>query len=298
MIEDPALTLKKACEKEPVSTKNAQKMLAQSELIGNLLTDPKQKPRTFVGIRAYEWRLLELSEIPFTHTLKKVQNWLELLVDKTSIPEGFSLTGKKKGVLACHNALITLILTRMEYDKETIDAGIDWILDYQSVERGKECTWTGTDLFERFGGCMKKTPCYYGVVKSMVALTEYKKRFGGSQNLATKLSQGLEYILKHHVFKRLSTSTPIEPSIIENFYPYPYKSNIIEILSLLNAHNLLEDQRCKEAIEILRRKRRPDGFWQADVSYMKTAWVEFDTLKTPGPWISSVISRLVESKER
>jgi hypothetical protein len=262
MIEDPALTLKKVCNLgEPVTMENAQEMLAQSELIDNLLTDPKQKPDTFVGIRAYEWRLLELSEIPFTHTVEKVQNWCELLKDKTSIPEGFSLTGKKDGVLACHNALITLIFTRMEYDKEVIDKGIDWILDYQSVERGKECTWTGTDLFTRFGGCMKKIPCYYGVVKSMVALTEYKERFGSSQEIDSKLRRGLEYILRHRVFKRLSTDTPIEPSIIKNFYPYTYKSNIIEILSLLKANNLLNDTRCTEAIEILRRKQRPDGFW-------------------------------------
>jgi len=297
MVQDSALTLKKACEKsERVSIKEAKEMLAQSELIEKLLTDPKQKPNTFVGLRAYEWRLLELSEIPFTHTLEKVQKWLELLVDKSYISEGFSLTGDKDGVLACHNAMITTILIKMEYDnKDKIDAGIYWILNYQSVERGKECTWTGKDLFTRLGGCMKKIPCFYGVVKSMIVLTEYKKRFGGSKKLDNKLNQGLEYILKHKVFKRLSTGKPIEPSIIENFYPYTYKSNIIEILSLLKANDLLNDERCSEAIEILKQKQRSDEFWQADRTYMKTSWVEFDKPKKPGPWISYVISELVDS---
>jgi hypothetical protein len=29
---------------------------------------------------------------------------------------------------------------KMEYDgRDKIEAGINWILDYQSVERGKEC---------------------------------------------------------------------------------------------------------------------------------------------------------------
>ena len=295
MIQDSALTLKKAHEKgEYVSREQVQEMLAQSELMGRLLTDPKQKPNTFVGLRAYEWRLLELSEIPFTHTLEKVQIWLDLLVGKSSIPEGFSLTGERDGVLACHNAMVTTILIKIEYDdRDTVDAGIRWIVDYQSVERGKECTWAGKDLFTRFGGCMKKIPCFYGVVKSMVALTEYKKRFEGSKTFDSKLNQGLEYILKHKVFKRLSTGEPIESSIIENFYPYTYKSNIIEILSLLKANDLLGDERCSEAIEILKRKQRSDGFWQADRAYMKTSWVEFDKPKKPGPWISYVISGLV-----
>ena len=295
MIQDSALILKKAYEKgENVSIKEAKEILAQSELIGRLLTDPKRKPNTFVGLRAYEWRLLELSEIPFTHTLEKAQEWLELFIDKSYISEGFSLTKDKDGLLACHNAMITTTLLKMEYDdKDKINAGISWILNYQSVGRDKECKWTGSDLFTRFGGCMKKIPCFYGVVKSMAALTEYKKRFGGSKKLDNKLNQGLEYILKHKVFKRLSTGKPIEPSIIENFYPYTYKSNIIEILSLLKANCLLGDERCNDAIDILKQKPHRDGFWQVDTSYMKTAWVDFDKPKKPGPWISYVISGLV-----
>jgi hypothetical protein len=295
MAQDSALILKKAHEKgDCIRAREAKVMLSQSELISRLLANPKQRPDTFGGLRAHEWRLLELSEIPFTHTLEKVQRWLELLIGKSYILEGFSLTGDKDGLLACHNAMITTILMKMEYGgRDKIEAGINWILNYQSVERGKECKWTGTDLFTKWGGCMKKTPCFYGVVKSMITLTEYKKRFGGSKKLDNKLNQGLEYILMHKVFKRLSSDKPIEPSMIENFYPYPYKSNIIEILTLLKTNGLLGDERCGEAIDILKQKQRPDGFWQADTSYMKAAWVDFDKPKKPGPWISYVISGLV-----
>jgi hypothetical protein len=108
MAQDSALTLKKAYEKSNrIRPKEAKEMLVQSELIGRLLADPKQRPDTFVGLRAHEWRLLELSEIPFIYTLEKAQRWLELLIDKSYISEGFSLTGDKDGLLACHNAMIT-----------------------------------------------------------------------------------------------------------------------------------------------------------------------------------------------
>jgi len=40
----------------------------------------------------------------------------------------------------------------MDYDdKEKIDAGINWILAYQSVERDKECTWPSKDLYTSLG---------------------------------------------------------------------------------------------------------------------------------------------------
>jgi len=295
MIEDSALSLKKKYEKgEIIPLKEAQKMLEQSELVKKLLEIPERSPNTFVGLRAYEWRLLELSEIPYTKTLKTVQSWIELLVDRSYIQEGFSLEGKKDKLLACHNAMITTILIKMEYeDKEKVEAGIDWILNYQAVERGIERNWSGSDLYTRFGGCMKSVPCYYGVLKSMIALTEYKKRFGGSKKINDTLNQGLEYILQHRVYKRLSIDKPIDDSIILNFYPYTYKSNIIEILTLLKTNGLMEDDRCNDAILILKKKQRSDGLWQADTSYMKSAWIDFDIPKKPGLWISYIISGLV-----
>ncbi|MFX1499999.1 MAG: hypothetical protein ACFFDH_03440 [Promethearchaeota archaeon] len=297
MNEDSALTLKKAYDKgENIPLNKAQKMLEQSELMKRLLETPKRSPDTFVGIRAYEWRLLELSEIPFTYTLEKVQNWIELLVDKSYIQNGFSLEGTEDNLLACHNAMITTILIKMGYeDKKKIDVGIDWIIKYQSVERGKECTWSGKDLYTRFGGCMKKVPCFYGVVKSMITLTEYKKKFGSLEEIENKLNQGLEYILQHRVYKKLSSDKPIENSIILNFYPYTYRSNIIEILSVLKANGLLKDERCQDALKVLKGKQRTDGYWQADTFYMKSAWIDFDELKKPGLWISYIISELINN---
>ncbi|MHA2180243.1 MAG: hypothetical protein ACXAAH_02335 [Promethearchaeota archaeon] len=295
MDEDSALLLKKAYDKgEDISNKDTRQMLKQSALIKALIRAPERSPNTFAGLRNYMWRLLELSEIPYTNLLETVQKWLKLLVDKSYIQEGFSLEGKKDHLLACHNALITTILIKMEFDdKDKIDAGINWILTYQAVERGIEPIWAGSDLYTRFGGCMKKIPCFYGIVKSMIALTEYKKQFGASKKLIEKLDRGLEYILKHEVFKKLSTGKPIEDSIILNFYPYTYKSNIIEILSLLKANDLINDKRCIDGLNILRKKRRPDGFWQADTSYMKSVWIDFDIPKKPGLWISYIINELV-----
>lgn len=299
IIEDSALILKKAYDNgEQIDIEIAKGLLSKSELVNRLLDEPKQKPELFVGIRAYEWRLIELSEVPFTGYLKKAQNWINLLIDKTYTPEGFSLTGNRNGMLACHNAMITTLLLKTGYtDKEKIQAGLNWILKYQSTERGIQCEWTGSDLNTRFGGCMKKTPCFYGVVKSMITLTEYKKRFGSTDDIDKKLNQGLKYILRHNLFKKLSTGKPIDSSISKNFYPYSYKSNLIEILTLLKLNNLHNDSHCNDAIEILKQKRHKDGFWRSEISQMKSVWIDFDILNKPGLWISYEISKLLNEKK-
>ncbi|MHA2324423.1 MAG: hypothetical protein ACXACB_03405, partial [Promethearchaeota archaeon] len=59
-------------------------------------------------------------------------------------------------------------------------------------------------------------------------------------------------------------------------------------------NGLIEDDRCKDAINILKKNKRSDGYWQADTSFMKTAWVDFDIPKKPGLWISYIINKLLE----
>ncbi|WP_457559605.1 hypothetical protein [Candidatus Harpocratesius sp.] len=293
--KDPALILKEKVQlQESLSDHEIQAFLTKSPLITQLLTDPKWGPEKFVGLRAIEWRLLELSEIPHTYTMKKVKQWMELLVKYTKIDDGFSLRGTANTVLACHNAMITTILIRLRFQNHhAIEQGIDWIIKYQSTARDQECAWEGTDLYTKYGGCMKKTPCYDGVVKSMVALSEYCQNFGGSKRIKEKLRTGLEYILQHQVFKRFSTNQPIEDSIILNFYPFTYKTNIIEILSLLHSNQLLNDPRCKSALEMVKKKQRADKFWQADTSFMKSSWIDFDQPKKPGLWITNYIQQFI-----
>ncbi|MBY8988919.1 MAG: hypothetical protein KGD61_10735 [Candidatus Lokiarchaeota archaeon] len=100
MIEDSALSLKKAYEKgEKLPKKEVQNLVEQSGLMNKLLTTPERSPNTFAGLRGYMWRLLELSEIRFTNTLAKVQNWIELLVSKSYIEERFALEGKMDNLL-------------------------------------------------------------------------------------------------------------------------------------------------------------------------------------------------------
>lgn len=289
-----ALTIRTRVDNgEQLPEQEALNLLNQSVLIAKLLTPPKGRPETFSGLRAYEWRLLELCEIPYSYLLPTVQQWLELLIDKTAIPEGFSLTKTMDGVLSCHTSMLTKIMICHHANKALIDRGIAWLMDYQSLRKGEVCTWPGKDLYTRWGGCMKANPCYYGVVKAMVTLQCYQDHFGPDAAVQDKLNQGIEAMLERELYKRLSTGEPIEPSIVENFYPYPYKTNLIELLSIMQKARKLDDQRCQPALEILESKRRNDGMFQADKVFMKSAWVLFDPLKKPGQWITHRIGQIL-----
>jgi hypothetical protein len=288
---DTALILKQKVDSGEIRDfSQASAWLDRSELVKKLLTKFEFDILNLLN------RLVEISEIPFAYRLEPVQKWINKLADLSYCGDGFSITGKSDDILSCYNSMITSVLIKMNYpNTERIEKGIGWILKYQNTERGADNKWTGSRIL-KYGGCMKATPCYIGIVKAMIALTDYKMRDDYMENsrIELKLREGLNYILDHHVFRRQSDGRPITKDIDKLTYPFSYKTNLIEILRLLKNNNLYSDPRCDAAKDYLRTKKQKTGYWRVNSSYLPKCWVQFDSPKEPGLWISYEIAMLMD----
>lgn len=286
---DSGLLLKQRNRQEELCMKEIKELLNNSTVIKGVLQGNFRLDK-FTGVRKLSFQLLEISEIPFVFLLPEAQELLHQLIDATEIDEGFSLTKEANAVLACHQANLTLLMIRAG-KKELAEKGIQWILKYQITQRGETCNWQGCDLFERFGGCIGQTPCYDGLVKSMKALSEYKQAFGGTEALDGKLASGLKYILEHQVIYHAQTEEILYPDLVKLFYPYPYRTNIIEALKLLKEEGYWKDKRLEAAKNLLLRKRTEAGY-KVEKLFMKSSWYPFDEPKTIGSWLNDEIDQL------
>jgi hypothetical protein len=288
---DKALEMKIKYENNEIkSFQEAEEYLYASDIYKSLLADFD------FNVLNLLWRLIQLSEIPFSGKNPKVAEWLNKLVEKTYTGDGFSLNGKNDYLLSCYNGMITSVLIRLGYvGAEKINKGINWIIQYQNVNRGEKCDWTGSGL-KKYGGCMKNTPCYVGLVKSTIALSDYKhsEYYQSDADLEAKIEKALDYILNQKVFLRLSDNKPITNDITKLAYPFTWKTNIIEILRLLKDNQKLNDTRCSEAKEYLKRKQKKDGSWWINTSnIMKNkSWIGFDKSREKGFWVSHEIEKL------
>jgi hypothetical protein len=287
---DTALILKQKVDSGEIKDYNqAFDLLDKSYILKDLLTDFDFDILNLLN------RLTEISEIPFTFRIERVQKWINKLAELSFCDDGFSITGKSDDLLSCYNSMITSVLIRMDYpDKVCIYKGIDWIIKYQNVERGAKNNWTGSRIF-KYGGCLKTTPCYIGIVKAMIALTDYKKCSNYSKNdlIENKLAAGLEYILDHQIYKRQSNGQPITKDINKLTYPFSYKTNVIEILRLLKDNKLDLDSRCDFAKEYLRTKKQKDLYWKISSSYLPKCWIQFDKPNEQGLWVSYEIEKIM-----
>ena len=287
---DTALILKQKVDSGEIEDfKEAALLLEKSELLKSLMSSIDFDILNLLD------RLIEISEIPFAFHLEKVQKWINKLAELSFCDHGFSFSGQSDDILSCYNSMIVSILLRMNYpDKNQINKGIDWIIKYQNIERGAKNSWTGSRI-HKYGGCMKKVPCYIGIVKAMIALSDYKKQDDYKTNklLEEKLEKGLEYILEHQVYKRQVNGQAITKDIVKLTYPFSYKTNVVEILRLLKDNDLDSNPRCNAAKEFLRLKMQKNGYWKINSTYTPKCWILFDKPKEPGLWISHEIGKLL-----
>ncbi|MBP1041428.1 hypothetical protein I6N95_10465 [Vagococcus sp. BWB3-3] len=288
---DTALILKKKRRLgETISKTQIDALLGRSKVVEAIVNADYRTDR-FTGLRKLEFLLTELSEIPDTIGLEKTSIMLNELITHTKQGEGFSLSDGEKGVLACHQAMITLIMIRFD-QKQLAEHGVDWIMKYQITQRGQVCNWRGCDLYQRFG-CVGKTPCYDGLVKSMKALAEFQRAYGKDADIQQKLTAGITYILEHEVYKTMDRTATLGSDITKLFYPYPYRTNLIELLSLLQQEGYLSDERVKDARAMLASKRESDGGFKAEKIFMQSSWVPFDKLKETGEWLTDEIESIL-----
>ena len=131
---DTALELKIGIDNgQFFSDKHIIDKLQKSELVAELTSDLPEKPLAIV------WRLICISEIPFSNKLDYTQKLVDRVYEKLATPFGFSLSGDEKMFLPCYNAMIVSALCRLERAKDQqVRNAVEWINRNQPMQNGKK----------------------------------------------------------------------------------------------------------------------------------------------------------------
>lgn len=282
---DTALELKIGLDKgQAFSDSQIMDKLLHSELVAELTSYLPKKPLALV------WRLICISEIPYSNRLKYTQNLIDRVYEKFATPFGFSLSEDEKHFLPCYNAMMISALCRLNRatDRQVRNA-VEWINANQPMQRGQKVELPNFN-FDRYGGCFKQTPCYIGLAKSVFALQDFKEQTGETK-YDQQLIKGTAYILEHHFFKRLSTGKPITKHITDISFPETYHLNTVELLRFANKTNMMQDERTKELIAYIKNKRTKDGKWKNNFKYKADGYLAFDKDKKESQWTTHIIEQ-------
>lgn len=89
--------------------------------------------------------------------------------------------------------------------------------------------------------------------------------------------RAVELFLQHRVFRRGGTGEPINARWLAMPYPSYWHYDVLSALIVIASGGRCTDPRASEALDLLERKRRPDGRWNAQAQWWRTA----DSRKPP-----------------
>ena len=117
---------------------------------------------------------------------------------------------------------------------------------------------------------------FHESLRTAWGLQEYATATGhaGAREAA---SRAVELFLQHRVFRRGGTGTPINARWLATPYPSYWHYDVLSALTVIARAGRGTDPRASDALDLLEKKRGPDGRWNAQAQWWRTG----DSKKPP-----------------
>lgn len=276
----------KAENKEEISDNEIYQLLNQSDLIERLTKDYMEHPlfATF--------RIMGLSEIPYIQTLPYTKKLVEYINNNISTDQGFSCLGGIKEIVPCYNAMLLEAYCRMGFGMTNqAQTALNWIKQYQIFDRGLVTSWPHNGVCKH-GGCLGQIPCYIGIGKTIRALITYQD-FADNKDPEVEaiINKGIDYMLRHKMFQKLSNGEPICAHITDIMMPQSYALSLTDLVYIMCKRDLITNSNCIPLLDLLKQKEISENQWKIDYIYTYKGYVAFDTRRKPSQWISQLFTK-------
>lgn len=114
------------------------------------------------------------------------------------------------------------------------------------------------------------TSSFMETLTPMRGLAAYS-RLRNDKKAAAAARAAAEVFLSRGLFKRRTDGTPIEPSFLKLHHPLYWHYDILGGLVAMADLDLLGDERCTAALDLLESKRLADGGWPAEAKFYSTS---------------------------
>lgn len=126
-------------------------------------------------------------------------------------------------------------------------------------------------------------------------LREHELATGGTPAAREARRTGEEFLLERRLFRRLSTGEPADPDFLTFVHPRRWHYDVLRGLDHFRRASALDDpdgtgrpdERLAEAVEVVRRRRTPDGRWLLDRVPRGRVWFDVDDgVGLPSRWVT------------
>ena len=137
------------------------------------------------------------------------------------------------------------------YFGQEVDGVVERLLGEQLEDGGWNC--------EAENGSVRSS--FATTISVLEGLLEYERARGGLAEVRAARRRGEEYLLERNLLRRKSTGEIVNPDWLQCSFPIRWHYDALRALEYFRSVGEAPDARVKEAIEVVRSKRRADGTW-------------------------------------
>jgi hypothetical protein len=176
----------------------------------------------------------------------------------------------------CINGMILDMAAYFTPEAEGLPHIIDYILSHQFKDGGWNCQY-----YE--GATHSSVHSTMGILEGLSQYQNSRSTYR-EREVAKALSEGIEFLLRHRLFRSEKTGAPIDPKMLMLSYPYRWKYDVLRALDLIANQKSAYDERMADGIEVLLKKRRRDGRWPLQLKHPGQTHFEMEKVGEPSRW--------------
>ena len=165
---------------------------------------------------------------------------------------------------------------------------VDFILDQQMEDGGFNCRKNRSGA--RHSSLHSTISVLEGILE--YALNGYDYRI---KELELVASESREFILQHRLYRSDRTGEIIHKDMLRLSFPPRWKYNILRALDYFQRAGISWDERMEDAIEVLLKKRRPDGRWALQAAHPGQVHFKMEETRKPSRWNTLLALRVLKA---
>ncbi len=177
----------------------------------------------------------------------------------------------------CVTGNMARTLTVFGYDEDPVVKDMfEWLVRYQLPDGGWNCET----------GEWGKEVCHSSFMSTIEPLWAFSSLPRGlwPKGGRDAVDRAVEFMLMHRLFKSDKTGKVIHEEWTKLHFPLFYFYDILHGLRVLSALGYVDDERTKDALNLLLSKRLPDGTWPMESTYLRTLRRNFVKDPQTGEW--------------
>jgi len=108
---------------------------------------------------------------------------------------------------------------------------------------------------------------FHSTICALEGLWAWEQAGGGSDAVVAARARGEEYLLERRLLRRASTGEVVDPRFAMPAFPTRWYYDVLRALDYMRLARPERDERCAEAVEMLRSKQLPFGLWKLELTH-------------------------------